>query len=362
MHFRTIALRATRPLVVGFALFAAACATDSGPSGPSNDDASFARGGLQGPDLRAASAAKERHASRLMRQEGIEGVGVSLTDDGKPAVVIFTRHGAVGRIPAALDGIPVKVEITGRIEAILPRAKPPGTGGGNGGGGSNPTSKARPVPVGFSIGNVGECSAGTYGARVVSGTTRYILSNNHVLALQNHASIGSTILQPGRYDTNCATNLGDAIATLSDYEPIQFGGANNTVDVAIARITNVNDVSNATSSAGYGVPNMVTVAASVNQAVQKCGRTTGCTKGTVSAVNATINVSYSDGVARFVNQIVITGKRGAFSKSGDSGSLIVTDNAAANPVALLFAGGQTTTIGNPINAALSAMGVTIDGK
>jgi hypothetical protein len=100
----------------------------------------------------------------------------------------------------------------------------------------------------------------------------------------------------------------------------------------------------------------------VNQAVQKGGRTTGCTKGTVSAINATINVSYSDGVARFVNQIVITGRRGAFSKSGDSGSLIVTDNADANPVALLFAGGQTTTIGNPINAALSAMGVTIDGK
>jgi hypothetical protein len=31
-------------------------------------------------------------------------------------------------------------------------------------------------------------------------------------------------------------------------------------------------------------------------------------------------------------------------------------------VALLFAGGQTTTIGNPIGAVLSALGVTIDGK
>jgi len=359
MHFRTIALRATRPLVVGFAIFAAACATDSGPSGPSNDDASFARAGQQGPDLRAASAAKERHASRLMRQDGIEGVGVSLTDDGKPAVVVFTLHGAVGRIPADLDGIPVKVEVSGKFEAILPRAKPPGAGGG---GGSNPTSRVRPVPVGFSIGNVGECSAGTYGARVISGTTRYILSNNHVLALQNHAAPNSTILQPGRYDTNCAIDLGDAIATLSDFEPIVFGGANNTVDVAIARINNVNDVSNATSSDGYGIPNKVTVPAALNQAVQKCGRTTKCTKGTVSAINATVNVSYSDGVARFVNQVVITGRRGAFSRSGDSGSLIVTDNAAANPVALLFAGGQTTTIGNPISAALSAMGVTIDGK
>ena len=101
----------------------------------------------------------------------------------------------------------------------------------------------------------------------------------------------------------------------------------------------------------------------MNQAVQKCGRTTKCTQGTVAAINATVNVNYgASGIARFVNQVVITGKRGAFSRSGDSGSLIVTDNAAANPVALLFAGGQTTTIGNPIGPVLQALGITIDGK
>ena len=358
MHFRTIALRATRPLVVGFALFAAACATDAGPSGPSNDDASFVRGGQQGPDLRAASAAKERHAGRLLGQDGIEGVGVSLTDDGRPAVVVFTRHGAVGHVPASLDGVPVKVEVTGKIEAILPQAKP----GGGGGGGANPTGRVRPVPIGFSIGNTGECSAGTLGALVVSGGTQYILSNNHVLALENHAAIGSTILQPGRYDTNCNASANDAIATLSKFEPIQFGGANNTVDAAIARVTAAGSVSNSTSG-GYGVPGSTPVTAAVNMAVQKCGRTTGCTKGRVSAVNATINVSYTDGVARFVNQVVITASRGgSFSKAGDSGSLIVTDNSAASPVALLFAGSQKTTIGNPIGAVLSRMGVSIVGK
>jgi hypothetical protein len=357
MHFRTIAHGASRPLVVGLALFAAACATDSGPAGPSNDDASFARGGQQGPDLRAASAAKERHADRLLRQDGIEGVGVSLAADGKPAVMVFTRHGAVGRIPARLDGIPVTVEVTGRIEAILPQAKP-----GGGGGGGNPTSRARPVPIGYSIGNAGECSAGTLGARVVSGGIEYVLSNNHVLALENDAAIGSTILQPGRYDTNCASNPGDAIATLSRFEPIQFGGANNTVDAAIARITTPGSVLNSTSG-GYGVPGSTPVNAAVNMAVQKCGRTTGCTRGRVTAVNATINVSYTGGVARFVNQVVITATRGgSFSKSGDSGSLIVTDNSAASPVALLFAGSAKTTIGNPISVVLQRMGVSIDGK
>ncbi len=97
-------------------------------------------------------------------------------------------------------------------------------------------------------------------------------------------------------------------------------------------------------------------------AVQKCGRTTSCTRGTVSSINATINVQYSGGVAKFVNQVVIGGSKGPFSKSGDSGSLIVTDNSNANPVALLFAGSNTITIGNPIGAVLSSLGVTIDGK
>jgi hypothetical protein len=264
-------------------------------------------------------------------------------------------------LPATLDGIPVEYEVTGQISAILPNAKG-GKPGGGGGGSANPTSRFdRPVPIGVSIGNVGECSAGTLGARVKSGSNVYILSNNHVMALSNAAASNSVILQPGRYDTNCATDLADEIGRLGQFVQIRFGGQNNTVDAAIAPTT-TNDVGNATFTGGYGVPSSQTVAAQVGMAVQKCGRTTKCTRGSVSSINATINVQYPSGVARFVNQVVITGSRGAFSKSGDSGSLIVTDDANANPVALLFAGGQTTTIGNPIGAVLSAFNVTIDGK
>jgi hypothetical protein len=345
-----LARRAGRAVVLSAIVFAAACSSDS--TSP-EDSADFARGGGQGPDLRAATAAMDKHVERLLRQDGIEGVGVTLTAQGTPAVAIFLTNGAVGRVPRELDGIPVEPVITGRIEAILPRAKP-------GSGGSTTARLPRPVPIGVSIGNVGECSAGTLGARVKSGSNVFILSNNHVMALQNHAANNSVILQPGRYDTNCVTTLSDEIGRLGSYVPISYSG-NNTVDAAIAPTTTLN-VGKGTVTSGYGVPNSVTTAATLNMAVQKCGRTTGCTKGTVTAVNATINVQYSDGVARFVNQVVITGRRGAFSRSGDSGSLIVTDNASANPVALLFAGGQTTTIGNPIGAVLSALNVTIDGK
>ncbi len=52
-----------------------------------------------------------------------------------------------------------------------------------------------------------------------------------------------------------------------------------------------------------------------------------------------------------------------FSAGGDSGSLIVTNDSNHQPVALLFAGSSTTTIGNPIGQVLTqvsnALGRTV---
>jgi hypothetical protein len=52
-----------------------------------------------------------------------------------------------------------------------------------------------------------------------------------------------------------------------------------------------------------------------------------------------------------------------FSAGGDSGSLIVSNNSCHQPVALLFAGSSTTTIGNPIGEVLTklsgALGTTV---
>ena len=98
----------------------------------------------------------------------------------------------------------------------------------------------------------------------------------------------------------------------------------------------------------------------------KYGRTTSQTKGQVYAINATVNVGYDWGVARFVNQIIIT--PGSFSAGGDSGSLIVIDGKGKNkaddrkPVGLLFAGSAFITVANPIDAVLTWFGVTIDGQ
>ena len=86
--------------------------------------------------------------------------------------------------------------------------------------------------------------------------------------------------------------------------------------------------------------------------MRKYGRTTGQTDGKVKFINATVNVGYDTGVAKFVGQIVFGG--GNFSAGGDSGSVIVT-KSGSQPVALLFAGGAGDTIGSPIDMVLDEL-------
>jgi len=237
----------------------------------------------------------------------------------------------------------------------------------NGGGDTDCTATGdttvrcqRPVPIGVSTGHP-DITAGTIGARVTDGTNVFALSNNHVYAIQNGASIGDSALQPGSYDGGVDPD--DAIGTLHAFEPILFDGSNNTMDAATA-LSSTTNLGNATPSDGYGTPSSTTVSASLDQAVQKYGRTTSLTTGTVSEINLTVNVCYEGFVvctklAKFVDQIAIS--NGSFSDGGDSGSLIVTNDANNNPVGLLFAGSSTRTIANRIDLVLNRFNVTVDG-
>ena len=100
--------------------------------------------------------------------------------------------------------------------------------------------------------------------------------------------------------------------------------------------------------------------------VRKVGRTTGETKGRVTAFELdNVVVSYDIGNLRFDDQIEIEGAgSNAFSDGGDSGSLIFDKQRGA--VALLFAGGDEggsnnmgLTYGNPIRAVLDALKVDL---
>ena len=103
--------------------------------------------------------------------------------------------------------------------------------------------------------------------------------------------------------------------------------------------------------------------------VKKFGRTTGLTHGQITDINVTIAVCYencsdtaSSKIAWFLDQVRIIGNDNeAFSAGGDSGSLIITDDPRKNPVALLFAGNDTSTLANRIDLVLDYFNVSIDG-
>jgi hypothetical protein len=309
------------------------------------------------PGVRTAMAVQERHTPWLMDLPEVVGTATGVSETGEPAVLVFLKAMPPrGLLPGLLDGVPVVATVSGEFRALAPP-----TGSAAGGGGFKTTSKLlMPVPIGVSTGNENECSAGTIGARVKDDRTTYALSNNHVYARENDASVGESVLQPGLYDTKpkCVNRNVNTLGSLTSYVPLKFDGTSNTIDAAIAATT-VYILDNRTPPDGYGIPNSTAVAAEVGMSVQKYGRTTKLTVGTIYAINAIVNVAYSSGTARFVNQIVIT--PGGFSRAGDSGSLIVT-YSGKNPVGLLFAGSSTYTIANRIGDVLGAYNVSIDGE
>lgn len=204
--------------------------------------------------------------------------------------------------------------------------------------------RIRPAEGGFSVGHY-RITAGTIATAVYDeipyGIPRryYILSNNHVLANSNNASIGNAILQPGPYDGG--KYPADLIARLSRFIPIRFDGGANLVDAAIAEGP-FHLLDREIYWIGYvkGVKNNWPA---IGEILQKTGRTTSYTTGKVTAINATTRVNYGGGrVARFVGQIVTTD----MSAGGDSGSLVLDVNE--NAIGLLFAGSSTATIINHI--------------
>jgi hypothetical protein len=255
------------------------------------------------PQIQAVMAIQNRHTPLLMSLPDVVGTATGLTDDGRPAIMVFTRYKVgAGVIPEILDGVPVVVKVTGEFSSMKNLAAIEKKGKTT----VDPTARFdRPVPIGVSTGNKGECSAGTIGARVKDGKNVYALSNNHVYALENSAPIGSNVLQPGLYDTRCIFYSGNIIGQLDDYEPINFGSLINHIDAAIA-LSSKDLLGRATPANGYGTPKSATVPARVGQAVQKYGRTTSLTKGIITGINATVSVTYSSRTARFDDQIVVS--------------------------------------------------------
>jgi hypothetical protein len=297
-----------------------------------------------------------------MATPGVVGTAVGLNPAGRAVVKVLTEKPNIVGVPAVLGQAPVVIEVTGLIYAR-----------------SDPTTRRRPAPVGFSVGHPG-ITAGTIGGRVIDALGNvYVLSNNHVLANANGAQLGDAALQPGPLDGG--TDPADRIGTLFAYEPLNLGWnqygvppPSNWMDAAIALSTTAL-LSNSTAEDGYGVPSSSLYADAngdgffddrgllLGVGVQKVGRTTRLTQGQITGVNVTIDVCYDIfcfTLGRFHDQIAICCS--GFSDGGDSGSLIVSADGSKKPIALLFAGDATLTYANRVDLVLDRFDVTMNGS
>jgi hypothetical protein len=251
----------------------------------------------------------------------------------------------------------------------------------------NANAQAVPVELGSSGGNAHDfvnntakntitCCGGTLGSLVTRGGVQYILSDNHILARSDGATVGDAIIQPGLIDTATCTTAGTTtVANLSQFSNLQATPSPN-IDAAIAQVvagevdptgkiiylgatTDANGVPVADApQGGTGLP---ASSVAVGRPVAKSGRSTGLTCSTVEATNILTSVTYTvncDGTgtkftASYANQIGVIG--GDFSGEGDSGSLIVTQDTAS-PLALVYAGSDTDTVGNPVADVLNFFG------
>ena len=288
-----------------------------------------------------------------MSMDGVVGTAIGFDAKGDAVVKVYLTSPGIVSFPSFVQGVQVVPEVTGRFMALPLEDEAT----------VDPTNSfPRPVPIGVSSGH-GQVTAGTLGARVSSGGETFALSNNHVFAANNDANQGDHLLQPGVVDGG--RDPDDVIGTLADFEPIHFCKMvcqANRIDAAIASVA-TDDVGTETPSGGYGAPRSTPIDATIGMSVQKYGRTTGHTTGQVSGLNATIDVGYRTGTARFEGQIVISGR--GFSAGGDSGSLVVAKGMLLGdrrPVGLLFAGTATTTLANPIDWVLDRFDITIDGN
>lgn len=206
-----------------------------------------------------------------------------------------------------------------------------------------PTAHATPVKAGQKAQPVNHPYYGTAGWNIFLNGTLVCVSNWHVLCKNGNSSqIGERI------------KINDSeIASLYAYEPINFGGAYNIWDYALAKYDNSNDVLGdmETCQNGNIYPYPQQLTSNVNlgdgKTYHKVGaRTPTCRSGELNGYGIR-KISYASGQsAWFQNQLIFS----KMSDPGDSGSVIVRDDD--NTVTgLNFAGNSNETIANPLYSA-----------
>ena len=196
--------------------------------------------------------------------------------------------------------------------------------------GSQRARRNDPMRGGISLSDGYRNIYGTLGGPVVDRVTGdpMILSNWHVLAGNWSVQPGWPIVQPGIGDGGRST---DKVAEFSRH------AMSAGLDAAVARLTGtrrlINDQYDLGRVSGVGW-------ADLGMEVVKSGRKTNVTYGVVTAIEATVKMTYRGGIERLIQNVVTIEPRAPLrevSAGGDSGSLWC-DSETMRAVALHFAG------------------------
>jgi hypothetical protein len=329
--------------------------------------------------------------------ESIEGLG-PVTDAGKNTLkskqvvgviqetekhelIVLTRK-VTSHSKKVLATLPDKfgdVSITYRQGSILPVDTSPSATAGM------PTYRLRDVGglekyccgSSISVGNNRE--AGTFGCLVRNANGDIFgLSNNHVSGSCSHAGLGLPILAPGICDIVPGCKRPFTIGFHERSLPMIAGTPDNVDvsknnDAAIFRIADASEITSFQGEA-YDTPAQADDIKS-GQIVEKVGRTTGHTKGTVlGEMNGPVAIPYQAQIYGFSGRVffqslfVVTGMGELFSTSGDSGSLVTTIDGAGQRVAVGLlvgsiqdgtASGGSNALILPLKHLINEMGVNL---
>lgn len=305
----------------------------------------------------------------------VHTVGLTLRR-GRPvlrAVRRTTLRAQATKLPRHVEGLPLRVEEA--MHPLVPLYKIPGA---QAQAATLPEQEQqRPLTLGLQVQNIdhdmrggatgsGYRTVGTLGCFVLRGGAVQMLSNNHVLAGENQAHLGDRIQQPGALELV----LEQVVAELSAFVPLTFTPEGqlglgmdegvNFVDAAIARLTaGVDHLRAYLPHHPVRAPGTVREP-QLGERVYKVGRTTGLTRGQVSAVLVEAGpVGYDRGEAYFRRSFAVRGVMSTlFSSGGDSGSAIVAAHDGAL-LGLLYAGNGVETYACSATEALSALEATL---
>jgi hypothetical protein len=317
------------------------------------------------PAIRAVMAVQDEVTPALIQQPEVLGTAVGVDAAGASELTVYVDRDAekadevIRNLPRQFRGVGVQVHLMEQVHAM-----------------GNTAAQTPPISLGTSGGWRYDlanrfCCGGTLGALVWIGGTQYILSAGHVLegdivrgGNNRIARTGDPIIQPGLVDVSCQTSLGQIVGTLVKRRSL----SRSNVDCGIAQVV-PGMVGTDGAILGIGTISSEIVSAALNQPVKKSGRTTGLTTSSISGLNATVKIKFTNechGVTyyrTFYGQIVVNNPSSSFLRSGDSGSLLVEDEPT-NPraIGLLIAGNKSAAFANPIGDVLSFLGATMVGN